>query len=110
MNREGVVSVITNFGSLRHEHLAVLNNALGHVPCLLRALLSSSHPDIGAIATNWSVVHHLRRDVSNEELLRASQHVIILYDLSGPFILFDLITKAIQAQTRWTVYYVFQNT
>lgn len=109
MNREGVVSVITNVDTLSRASVGIINQAMKHLS-LARSphvILSASHPEVSAVASHWSIGHVDRENMSADVLLSSSQEAIILYDLSGPFILFDFVASAMRYGTRWKVYYVF---
>jgi hypothetical protein len=82
----------------------VIHNAIGHLPCVPRTLLSRDD-DLHYIASGWQLKY--AKSATHADLIAASQHVIILYSFAAPFILYDLIATAMKYGTRWTVYYVF---
>lgn len=109
MNREGIVCVITNVDTLSRASVDIVSQAMKHLslPRSPHVILSASHPEVSPVASHWSVGHVDRENMSTDVLLSSSQEAIILYDLSGPFVLFELIASAMRHGTRWKVYYVF---
>lgn len=108
MSKEGVISIITNFGTLNEAQLSLVYHALRHLPKRPNVVVSNGHPELGLIVKDIKSVHH-NQSVSDERLIQMSETLILLYDLNvQPFTLLDYTVTTTKHRTLQRVYYVFQ--
>lgn len=108
MSKEGLISIITNFGTLNEAQLSLVHHALRHLPKRPNVVVSNGHPELAPIVREIKSVHH-NQSVSEEALIQMSETLILLYDLSAqPFTLLDYTMTTTKHKTIQRVYYVFQ--